>query len=211
MGTDVDVNPDPPEVWAGIAIRLALTYPDSARNSSSSFCNHATASTNSTLGDRVSSRYSSSGGHPDWVTSGYSSSGGHPDRASITYSSSRGHPDRPSVTSLPEETLFCPSGPNRGHLRGVPHRAPSFLTFLSTSAPVTTRAPARRLRLWDGWNRPANVESIPWKNFRVFQAIKFVSATKIRLGTWPRMPISHFTVSYIHPKITIPCRLCLNM
>ena len=40
--------------------------------------------TSSTLGDRASSRYSSSCDHPDWATAGYSSSGGHPNWASAT-------------------------------------------------------------------------------------------------------------------------------
>ena len=46
------------------------------------FCSRATASTSSTLGDRASSRYSSSYGHPDWATAGYSSYGGHHNWAS---------------------------------------------------------------------------------------------------------------------------------
>ena len=120
----------------------------------------------------------------------------------------------------------------KGSLAWGTPQGPSLLTFLSTSAPVTSSAFASN-RLWDGWlecisriwylrqvlsepsgsdlngirpssgrNRPAYVDSIRWKKFRVFQAMAI--ATKIRLVTWPRMPISPSTVNHIHPKFTVP-------
>ena len=93
---------------------------------------------------------------PWWPQTELSTNGGRPDWAISVLSSSGSHPDWVSATSLTDETISWPSGPNRARLRGVPHMAPSLLTSSPASDMVTTRPPARSLRLIGcgvvGWN-----------------------------------------------------------
>ena len=110
-----------------------LPYPDSARNSSRSFCNRSTASANSTLGDCASSRSSSSGPPLD---------NRHPE-ATLTGPPPH-HSQMRHYSVLPDQKGHACVGYPMGPL-------PSYITpnVRSRHHPITSLAFASN-RLWDG-------------------------------------------------------------